>query len=176
MKKIAVFLLALIIFATSTFTLGVSAASADAWDGTETTSWYDSSKTTLIINSAEDLCAFVSAVNSGDDFIGKTVELACDIVWSEGDASSWSDTTAPSKVWTPIGNATNPFVGVFDGNGHTVSGLYVYSAHTGSVPSDGVGFFGNVQGAAIKDLNIKDAYIDRVIPANLLPWEARIHP
>ncbi len=135
------------------FIVGASAADADVWDGTATSNWYDSSATTLVIDSAEDLAAFVSAVNGGNVFSGQTVRLDCDIIWTAGDASEWSEITAPDRSWTPIGTSANkPFQGTFDGNGHTVSGLYYHGTITGA------GFFGYVKGATIKNLHIKNSY------------------
>lgn len=50
------------------------------------------------------------------------------------------------KKWTPIGTNNFPFVGYFDGNGHTVDGLYI-NEHTprgdDSELRNDVGFFGN---------------------------------
>ena len=54
--------------------------------------------------------------------------------------------------WEPIGNASLPFTGVFDGNGHTVSDMYMI----GQIYS---GLFGFTQGAVIKDVEIEDANI-----------------
>lgn len=52
--------------------------------------------------------------------------------------------------WIPIGEKSEPFQGVFDGNGKTISGLWI----VGSNP--GVGFFGAIgDGAVIKNLTVK---------------------
>ncbi|MBO5788762.1 MAG: hypothetical protein J6R42_02320, partial [Clostridia bacterium] len=58
---------------------------------------------------------------------------------------------APANNFTPIGkNATYRFKGVFDGNGHTISGLYV------SAGGD-MGLFGQIEGATVKNLTIKNS-------------------
>ena len=51
--------------------------------------------------------------------------------------------------WNPIGGASNPFKGIFDGNGHTVSDLYINSS-----VSD-LGLFGKVDGAEIKNVTVQ---------------------
>lgn len=50
--------------------------------------------------------------------------------------------------WNPIGGK-NPFKGIFDGNGHTVSDLYINSS------SSNLGLFGYVDGAEIKNVTVQ---------------------
>ena len=50
--------------------------------------------------------------------------------------------------WNPIGGE-NPFKGIFDGNGHTVSDLYINSS------SSNLGLFGYVDGAEIKNVTVQ---------------------
>ncbi|MBQ7713149.1 MAG: hypothetical protein IJT69_04960 [Clostridia bacterium] len=55
--------------------------------------------------------------------------------------------------FTPIGNSSNPFSGIFDGDGHTITGLSFTKCNT-----DGkVGLFGDTSVAVIKNLTLKDA-------------------
>lgn len=51
--------------------------------------------------------------------------------------------------WNPIGGASNPFKGIFDGNGHTVSDLYINSS------GSNLGLFGQVYGAEIKNVTVR---------------------
>lgn len=61
-----------------------------------------------------------------------------------------------SGVTSPIGDNANPFRGVFDGNGKTVSNLVI----SGQAFGQGTGLFGTVgSGAEIRDLGIADANI-----------------
>ena len=90
-------------------------------------------------------------------------KLMNDIVLNDGtfDANgtytSGSTNTAPEE-WTPIGKYTDdndktPYTGTFDGQGHTIKGLYVNSA------SDAyVGLFGCLEGAAVRNLTV-DGYV-----------------
>ena len=60
----------------------------------------------------------------------------------------------PSKEWLPIGSSDKVFCGEFNGNGHTISGLY----HNHSDSS--VGLFGRTgDGAYIHDLGLVDSYM-----------------
>jgi len=55
--------------------------------------------------------------------------------------------------WTPIGNVTNKFKGVFDGNGYTISGLYISAKNQTEI-----GFFGYVNGAEIRNLSVENSF------------------
>lgn len=54
--------------------------------------------------------------------------------------------------WIPIGDPENPFTGVFNGNEHSISDMYM-TQQTYS------GLFGFTQGATIKDIRIEEANI-----------------
>lgn len=62
-------------------------------------------------------------VNNGNNFSGKTISLTNDIdlsaVCGEGKGN-----------WTPIGTSSKKFSGTFDGQGHTISGLYINEVGT----------------------------------------------
>ena len=69
-----------------------------------------------------------------------------------------ADIDLSNEEWTPIGKYTDdndktPYTGTFDGQGHTIKGLYVNSA------SDAyVGLFGCLEGAAVRNLTV-DGYV-----------------
>lgn len=54
--------------------------------------------------------------------------------------------------FVPVGSATDPFVGVLDGRGHTISGLYIYR-----INSIHQGLFGVLAGALVTNVHIVDA-------------------
>ncbi len=56
--------------------------------------------------------------------------------------------------WAPIGTNEAPYLGIFDGNGHTISNLTITKAN-----NNFNGLFGYVQGT-VKNLDIKDFSID----------------
>ena len=125
----------------------------DAW-GIYDISWYDANATEYVLYDAADLYGF-SYLQETNSFKGKTVKLGADIVLNEGDAKTWA-TTAPANVWNPIGkpDASLSFDGTFDGNGHTISGLYYTSASYG-----GALFTYTGASAVIKDLKLTNSYI-----------------
>lgn len=116
-----------------------------------------------LISDADELYGFAKLVNAGNaTACGK---LDADIVvntnvlgTNNANVNTWGrfTGTTPSDTWTPIGTSSTPFQGSFDGQGHTISGLYFYQK------SENFGLFGYIGGnnidVTIKDLNISDSY------------------
>lgn len=128
---------------------------ADAWDGKDVnTDWYtkaeDGTGTAdkpYEINTAAQLAGLAQLVNGGTNFSGKTIKLAADIDLN-------------NQAWTPIGNengsdAELAFSGTFDGNGHTISGLYINITGSYSPAKKGrlyQGLFGCVEDGTVQNL------------------------
>lgn len=126
----------------------------------------------------EDLEKLSEAVNAGNDFAGKTITVKNDIVINENVLTKdFEEPAEGAEPGTPnpkfknldsIGRGVSPeedyeacsFSGTFDGNGKVISGLYMYQGH------QGLGFFGVVDGATIKNVILVDAC---VINRNLIP-------
>lgn len=67
------------------------------------------------------------------------------------DYSSVASYAGTLNSWTPIGTASKPFAGIFNGKGYKISGLYIENyLYTG--------MFGYVDGGEINNLNISDSY------------------
>jgi len=65
------------------------------------------------------------------------------------DLTEWIAEESPKQGWAPIGNSTTPFMGVFDGNYHSIKGLTIKRAG-----EDEVGLFGRICQATIKNTTI----------------------
>lgn len=129
---------------------GTVAAGFDGGTGTETDPY-------LISNGAQ-LAYLAQTVNSGTGYSGEYFKLTSDIVLNDTtDWESWDKDTANLNKWTPIGADSNSFTGTFDGNGHTVSGMYV-SISDNSSASFYVGLFGYNTGT-IKNTGIEKSYV-----------------
>lgn len=89
----------------------------------------------LTIKTADDLLSFAGAVNGGNSYAGQVIALGDNI-----------DLT--NVEWTPIGTASNPFSGTFDGAGYTVSNLIYQGA------AQIYGFFGVIAGATVQNLRV----------------------
>ena len=108
------------------------------------------------ISTAEELYGFAAKVNSGSTSI-KGV-LTADIVVNDSVLNAdGSLKGTPTYSWTPIGNNSYKYAGTFDGNGHTVSGLYFNNTNT-----QYVGLFGYVYGssATVKNVGVIDSYFN----------------
>ena len=103
------------------------------------------------ITNYHELLGLAKLVNEKNETI--TASLMNDIVFNENllDASGNVQVADPIK-WTPSGTEKYYFNGIFNGNGHTISGLYVDSG-------DYAGLFGKAQGApTIKGVGVVDSY------------------
>ena len=87
----------------------------------------------LRINNADEFIEFSKNVSSGARYKRVTVFLNSDIDFTE-------------KTFEPIGNESNGFNGVFDGQGHIISNLEVNSSN------EYVGLFGYSSGTTIKNV------------------------
>jgi hypothetical protein len=118
--------------------VSVNAGGTDPGDG-------DDPEADLTITTPAELAAFRDAVNGGNDYDEMLVVLANDIDLS---------TDASTATWTSIGTFLNPFNGVFDGQGHTVSGLYMQTSGMGEYATPKYsGLFGRV-GDTIQNLSV----------------------
>ncbi|MCR4726967.1 MAG: hypothetical protein K5753_07105 [Clostridia bacterium] len=64
-----------------------------------------------------------------------------------------ADIDLSGAEWTPIGNTSTPFIGVFDGNGHKITGLTLKTCNADAK----VGLFGSIKNAVIKNLTLEGA-------------------
>ena len=70
------------------------------------------------------------------------------------DLTEFLEDENPDQGWQPVGTSSSPFKGVLDGNGKTVSGLWINRSSL-----DYVGFFGNFTGGTIMNLTLKGSYV-----------------
>lgn len=78
------------------------------------TAWHDLNPlaSSFMISASEELAGFAVLVNSGITFAGKVLFLTGSL-----------DLTGPE--WTAIGSNARPFLGTFDGNGKTITGIKI---------------------------------------------------
>lgn len=129
-------LLALLLVLTMVFSLMPAALAADtALSGSGT------AEDPYLLATAADLKAFRDMVNA------EASSKLC--------AKLTADIDLGGEAWTPIeppsGYVTEAYAGTFDGANHTIKGLSVNAASS----KNGVGFFGSVNGAVIKNLKVE---------------------
>jgi len=125
------------------------------------TSWYNEAKDTYTIDSLADLNGF-NLLGRYKNFKGKTVKLGADIVFNASDeatVAAWRTGTVPENIWNPIGNASLPFEGTFDGQGHTITGIYVKDTNADQSYSGVFGVTG--VGSKVQNFRLVDSYFER---------------
>ena len=131
------------------------------WTGLIDIDWYldNPDAAEYVLTTAEELAGLAAIVNGTatapvttyaagsatsikDDFKGKTIKLGGNIDLNEIE-------------WTPIGDNPNPFLGNFDGQGHTVSNLFVSNDGWAGL----IGHAGKSAGSTIKNVTVDGATI-----------------
>ena len=124
------------------------------------------------VTTAQQLANIAYLVNKTEEtFAGKCFILKNDIVLNSGVLTAVAGGTDGSlQQWTPIGRRANPddnahsFCGSFNGDGHTVSGLYIDNSSKGVDFLRYTGLFGAVGiGGLLHNIYICDAYIAETV-------------
>ena len=106
-----------------------------------------SSNSPYIITKAEELAWFRDQVNGGNKKICAKIADNVEVIdlkdfCHAADASKKID----EQSWVPIGNSNKQYQGTFDGNGKTITNLYI------NANQNGMGFFGYTLRSRIKNL------------------------
>jgi len=137
-----------------------SGESGEPWDGTTAKDFACGAGTKLspyIILTAEQLARLSFLVNASEKaYSGKYFKLGADILLNKGKVidskgALVADSTKLHK-WTPIGNSSVSFDGNFDGDGHTISGMFINTTSTHN------GLFGNSQGT-VQNLTVDNSWV-----------------
>ena len=113
----------------------------------------------FVINSLDDLKTFAASIDKGEStYVASTIKLNEDINLYEVDENG------EKKCFDPIGSYRfeKAFEGIFDGQGHTISNLNqtTWALNNGYYYNDcGLGLFGALVGATVKNLIIDNASI-----------------
>ncbi|MCL2677817.1 MAG: hypothetical protein FWE85_02055, partial [Clostridiales bacterium] len=126
-------------------TLQISVSAAGTPD---TAWWYAEDSDTYTISTADQLAGLAVLTNAGNRFSGKTIILSNNL-----DLSAYGQSYNSGKGWTPIGAQKEYFSGTFDGNGKTITGLYINTDTSYS------GLFGTVYGT-VKNLGVVNVNVN----------------
>ena len=133
-----------------------------AWAQTEPFSGDGSVGKPYEISSAAELAWFRDYVNGkivnegekdGTTHPSASATLTADIDLSEFCHAADAATNTKELSWTPIGNDDNMYRGTFDGNGKTISNLYI------NATSFGTGFFGIAIYGSLKNITFDNAKV-----------------
>ena len=113
------------------------------------------------ISTAAELAWFRDQVNSGNNTISAT--LTKDIDLAEFCHAKDAAKNTDELSWTPIGNSGNKYQGTFDGNGKTISNLYINATYWDIGITLFTGFFGYTDaGGSIKNITFDNAKVKSV--------------
>ena len=115
-----------------------------------------SSSDPYIISDATELRKLADDVESGKTYRDEYFKMTADVIINRNVLNANGDLNgsgASFEQWKPIGKGSTPFCGTFDGNGHTISGIYINKEQR-----DSLGLFGFSNGV-IQNLSLKDSYI-----------------
>ena len=147
----------------------------DAWDFGENDS-YGQSYNPIIIDSETSLMNLVYNVNyRGKTYKGVHFKLTKDLVinrelLTEDGLGKKTDADRPNLPlltnWWPIGRygtfIDDYFAGCFDGDGHTITGLFLDNGYEPNDDTDMakyIGLFGKIKNATIKNLTLRECYM-----------------
>ena len=112
-----------------------------------------------IITKAEELAWFRDQVNSGNNKICAKIADNVEVIDLKDfcHASDASKNIIEEKSWMPIGNRNIiKFRGTFDGNGKTITNLYINASQTSQ---NNMGLFGYTYQSTIKNLTFENANV-----------------
>ena len=165
----------------ATFSEVALAVEEAKWEGNFDYDWYNADAKELTISNADQLAAFGAIVGgmdgqTQDSFEGQTITLMADIDLNDAEENNQSHIFYPigynsddgkyEKTGVAVSTGFYTFEGIFDGNGHTISNFYhntweMKGDHDWYSPEeqyyrDGMGLFGRVYKATIKNLTVKN--------------------
>lgn len=114
------------------------------------------SNSALEITTADQLAEIATLVNAGrlETFLFNNSEATVYLtLGNDIDLSQYAEGYNYGTGWEPIGSFDNPFKGVFDGNGKTITGLYINTSNYY------IGLFGYIKNGTVKNLGIADMNI-----------------
>ena len=131
----------------------VDPSGASVYSGSPDTSWYTGDKTEYVLTTADQLVGLnvIRTSSAGSvTFEGVTIKLACDVIINEGTAEEIQARGSANKAWRVPSHSKYLFKGTLDGQGHTVTGVYIAMENSGIS-----GMFGSLSGnAEIKNLSV----------------------
>ena len=129
-----------------------------AWAQTEPSSGDGSVGNPYIITKAEELAWFRDQVNSGNNKICAKIADNVEVIdLKDFCHASDASKNIEEKSWMPIGNRNIiKFRGTFDGNGKTITNLYINASQTSQ---NNMGLFGYTYQSTIKNLTFENANV-----------------
>ena len=124
-------------------------------EASETLSGKGTETEPYLISSLADMYRFLSDSQNSES-AGKYYQITEDMVVNVGDATSLDPTKALVRKWNTIGISGTPFAGTLNGNGNTISGIYLSNA------TDLTNLLGwvDVDAGTVTGLHVSSSYIN----------------
>ena len=126
------------------------------YNGFADTSWYTGKETEYTLTNAAQFAGFLMIRQNGGGnitFEGVTIKLARDLIFNQGTVEEFINSEI-NPIELQALNSNYLFKGTFDGQGHTISGIYLQCTTSGVK-----GLFGGMgDNAVIKDLTLDQCY------------------
>ena len=120
------------------------------------TNWYTGNKTEYTLTTADQFAGFLVIRQNGSGnitFEGVTIKLARDMIFNQGTVEEFINSEVKPLELQAL-NSGYAFKGTFDGQGHTISGIYLQCTTSGVK-----GLFGGMgDNAVIKNLTLDQCY------------------
>lgn len=118
-----------------------------------------------VIKYTSQLDQLADSVNNGNAYKDTYFQLGADLAYDH--TTAWDDTTSIENNYTPIGYYNGystawdrPFRGHFDGKGHTISGIRIYTSGSDVATDSDKGIFGYItKDAVVTGITLDDARI-----------------
>lgn len=140
---------------------GYNGKVGEVWSGQVASSFAGGSGTKndpYLISTGEQLAKFVTGILDKPNKNNVYYKLTTDIYLNDTTADNWKD-EARSWYFSTWGQyeASKGFMGVFDGNGHTVSGIYLNVDNDGQVLGGLIPVIG--EGGVVKNVGVVNSYL-----------------
>lgn len=110
-----------------------------------------------LITCHDDLNGLAGYVNSGNPASGLTFRQVTDLAFPHSD--NWNLASSTENNYNAIGNNSTYFRGVYNGDGHTISGVRLYKGGEGNVSYSSQGIFGVISTSTIRGIHLADTRI-----------------
>ena len=127
----------------------ISVTVTDLWGVSANPAADGSADHPYVITNAAGLDLLAQRMNGGTGYGGTYFKLMNDIAYPY--ATAWNAADSQENNFTRIGTGPVPFYGTFDGQGHTISGIRIYSS------DDRQGLFGYVNRGCVRNVTLADA-------------------
>ena len=130
-------------------------------EASETLSGQGTETEPYLISSLADMYKFLSDSQNSNESAGKYYQITEDMVVNVGDAASLDPTKALVRQWNTIGTSETSFAGTLNGDGKTISGIYLSNA------TDVTNLLGwvDVDAGTVTGLHVNSSYINPTFSA-----------